>query len=55
MPGIYQSGGAQINIEGNVIEGNGGPGIIVMGAQGISIVSNYYEANNGYAERPFVF
>ena len=43
--GIYASGGAQYNIEGNVLEGNGGPGIIVMGAAGVQIASNYFEKN----------
>eukprot|EP01052_Picozoa_sp_SAG31_P001470 SAG31_NODE_49_length_30599_cov_15.615016_30_plen_411_part_00 len=46
--------GAQINVEGCVIEGNGGPGIVVMGAVGVQLASNYFEANNGYAGRPFV-
>jgi len=43
--GLYASGGAQYNIEGNVLEGNGGPGIIVMGAAGVQIASNYFEKN----------
>ena len=38
--GYYVSGGAQINIEGNVIEGNGGPGVVVMGASGVTLTSN---------------
>ena len=53
--GYYISGGAQINVEGCVIEGNGGPGVVVMGAIGVQLASNYFEANNGYAGRPFVY
>ena len=37
---------AQINIEGNVIEGNDGPAITATAVEGLSIVANYFEANN---------
>ena len=67
--GYYVSGGAQINIEGNVIEGNGespavlksfadddlsragcvlragGPGVVVMGASGVTLTSNVSATN----------
>ena len=29
--GMYIGSGLQLNIEGNVVEGNGGPGIVVFG------------------------
>ena len=29
-----------------VIEGNGGPGIILFGTEGVVITSNYFESNN---------
>jgi hypothetical protein len=47
----YASGGEQVKISGCVIEGNGGPGVIAMGIVGLTLVSNYFEANNGYEGR----
>ena len=34
---------AQVNIEGNVIEGNAGPGIVASSVDGLTISSNYFE------------
>eukprot|EP01051_Picozoa_sp_SAG22_P003142 SAG22_NODE_150_length_17426_cov_8.082588_7_plen_116_part_00 len=49
VAGIMIDGGASIDIVGNLIEGNGGPGIIlsagIWGAPtGITVQSNYCEA-----------
>ena len=46
--GLYISGGMQMNIEGNVFEGNGGPGAIVFDARALTLDSNYFEGNNGH-------
>ena len=35
--------GCTDSIIGNVLEGNGGPGIIIFGASGVSVTSNYFE------------
>ena len=44
--------GEQIAVRGNVIEGNGGPGIIACAAPGLEISANYFEANNNAACGP---
>eukprot|EP01045_Picozoa_sp_COSAG04_P020840 COSAG04_NODE_2181_length_4607_cov_19.522099_5_plen_107_part_00 len=37
---MYTSGGFQQNIEGNVFEGNGGPGVILFGTRATAMNSN---------------
>ena len=44
--GIVISGGNQVNIQGNVIEGLGGPGIIINAVTGLVIQANC-ERNTG--------
>jgi hypothetical protein len=51
LAAVLIDGGAAIDIDGNLLEGNGGPAIILSGGiwgapQGVTITSNYYEANN---------
>ena len=51
ITGILVDGGAAIDILGNLIEGNAGPAIILSAGDfgapmGVTITSNYYEANN---------
>ena len=38
--GMYASGGMQQNIEGNVFEGNGGPGVVLFGTRATTMDSN---------------
>ena len=37
---MYTSGGFQQNIEGNVFEGNGGPGVVLFGTRATTMHSN---------------
>ena len=37
---MYASGGMQQNIEGNVFEGNGGPGVVLFGTRATTMDSN---------------
>ena len=37
---MYTSGGFQQNIEGNVFEGNGGPGVVLFGTRATTMDSN---------------
>ena len=37
---MYVSGGVQQNIEGNVFEGNGGPGVVLFGTRATTMNSN---------------
>ena len=39
---IYVEGGDQVNINGCVLEGNGGPAILANRVRGLSIISNYF-------------
>ena len=45
LPIVIQQA-AQILIQGNVIEGNQGPAIVATDVEGLTISSNYFEANN---------
>ena len=44
--GMYLGTGEQMRIEGNVVEGHGGPGIMVVASPGLVIQGNYFEVNN---------
>ena len=44
--GIVISGGMQVNIVGNVMEGLGGPAIVVNDVMGVTIQANYFEGND---------
>ena len=39
--GLYVSNSAQVEISGNVFEGNGGPGLVTFGTFALSVISNY--------------
>jgi hypothetical protein len=43
--GILINYGAAVRVEGNTIESQGGPAILANAVEGLSIKSNYYEAN----------
>ena len=51
--GMYVSGGFQQNIQGNVFEGNGGPGVVVFGSRATTMESNYFEVRTLYATLVF--
>ena len=52
--GILVNGGAAVLLEGNCIEGCGGPAVIANGVRGLTVRSNYYEANNRLATLRYV-
>jgi parallel beta-helix repeat protein len=48
-PGIWLNGAAQINLQGNVIEGNYGVGVMACAIWGFTVLANYFEGNNMHA------
>jgi hypothetical protein len=50
--GIQVTDGAQVLIQGNVIEGESGPGIVTSAVRGLDIRSNYFESNSERYGRP---
>ena len=49
--GLHLHGGQQVNVEGNSFDGNGGPGLFVVGEAALTVQSNYFEAS---CSRPMV-
>ena len=50
---MYASGGFQQNIEGNVFEGNGGPGVVLFGTRATTMDSNCKRARHLVLNRDF--
>ena len=46
---MYASGGMQQNIEGNVFEGNGGPGGMLFGTRATTMDSNCKSDDDSFA------